>query len=194
MINRRPAFRATALLAGGAFALHELSYALDPATEAAGADHGYLAIAGPLIALALALAAGQFLGHLARARGTGESRRLRAGSPTRIWLAATAALLAVYGVQEATERLLAGGHSGEPGILLGPGAVYALPLALAIGALIAVALRGAEVAIALVARRRPRRRRAASGVARALPGRIHLARRGPIALKLAGRAPPVASV
>ena len=46
MVNRRPAFRATALLAGGAFALHELSYALDPATEAAGADHGYLAIAG----------------------------------------------------------------------------------------------------------------------------------------------------
>lgn len=193
MPTRRPAFRATALLAGGAFALHELSYTLHPGDAAADAAHGYLAVAGPLIALVIAVAAGQFLGHLARARRTGESRLRPGGSRAPLWLAATAALLSVYSVQEATEGLLAGGHSGGLAALLGPRALYAMLLAVAIGAVIVLALRGADVAIALAARRRRARPRPTTLISRPRPRAADVVRRRPIALELAGRGPPHAS-
>ncbi len=194
MLTRRPAFRATALLGAGAFALHELSYSLDPPAGVAGAGHGYLAVVAPLIALAVVVAAGQFLGHLARAVRTGEPHPEPRRSPVRLWLAAAAALLVVYGVQETTEGLLAGGHSADLGILLGSRILWAPILALALGALIALALRGADAAIALAVRRPRREPKTTAGTSRLRPPAIDLARRGPIALKLAGRAPPLASL
>lgn len=198
MISRRPTFRAAALLAAGAFAVHQLSYALDSgaALEGAGRTHGYLALVAPIVALLLALACGQFLARLARAARTGRGAgRSRASSTRRMWAAASAALLAIYLTQEGIERVLAGGHSHEPGAVILPGGLYAVALAFAIGALIALAVRGADVAVAAVAARRRRdAARRPRPMLRARAAFCDLERRDPIAAKLAGRAPPITSV
>ena len=89
-------------------------------------------------------------------------------------------------------KLLAGGHSGGLAALLGPRALYAMLLAVAIGAVIALALRGADVAIALAARRRATPR-PTTLISRPRPRAADVVRRRPIALELAGRGPPHAS-
>src|SRR4051812_50161349 len=65
-VTRAPALRATALLALGGFAVHQVRYALVPDPHGAVA-HGYLAAAPVVLALLLAAALGRTL--LAPSRG-----------------------------------------------------------------------------------------------------------------------------
>src|SRR3954469_2666382 len=123
-VTRAPALRATALLALGGFAVHQARYALVPDAHGAAA-HGYLSVAPVVLALLLAAALARTL--LAPARGARWS-----------WLAAGGALLAVHVVQEASERLIAGGGPVDAGVLL------VVPLCAAAGWLIALALRESE--------------------------------------------------
>ena len=184
----RPSLRASALLAAGSLAVHELRYAAGYGEPAAVGGHGYLAIVAPLVAIALAAACGAWIASVGRAAGP----RARA---SLTWAGATGVVLAVFTVQESLEALTAGGHPG----LLAHGGWLALPLAVGVGGLIALALCGATAAEGTAAdAARPWSPLAAGGapapadftlpsVAPAAPRPRVLARR------LAGRAPPVRS-
>lgn len=198
MRQQRSTLRAGALLAASALALHELRYLIGygDASGRAAADqgHSYLPAAGALVALLLALAGAQLARSLVAAmRGAGEER-----GPTPFWIAwplASIALLGVYCGQELTEGFLTSGHPGGLAALAGHGGAVVVPLSIAFGFVVALALRGARAAIAAVASRRPgalpHPRR---GLALARPAAAPLvAPASVIARNLAGRAPPAAS-
>ncbi|HEU4656191.1 MAG TPA: hypothetical protein VFR97_01635 [Capillimicrobium sp.] len=168
--------RAAALLALAAFAVHEARYLLVPDRHA-DAGHGYLAAVPVVLALLLALAAGRALGSLGRRRAAGRGLT---------WAAASAALVGVHGVQEALERLVAGGGPVDAGLLL------VVPLAVVAGALVAVALRRAERLLdeASAPARAPRPRGAFAVTPAAPTGGLVVAAPTGIARHLAGRAPP----
>lgn len=196
MSDARLALRATAALAVGAFALHQLRYVLgfgDAASQAlATHGHGYLALVMPLIALAVAIAAGQFLAQLAQARTSGEAGG-RAGRFGRVWVAATVVLFATYAGQELLEGAVSAGHPGGIEAVLAGGGWWAFPLAAVIGLLVALVMRGADACLASAARRyhAPARRTPARPP---LLAAVDLPVARPIARNLAGRGPPAASV
>jgi len=182
----RLSLRAGATLAAGSLAVHELRFLVGYGGEDAVAGHGYLAWLAPLVALAMAAAGGVWLARIGRAAG--------APRPALTWLGASATLAATYAVQETVEVLSSSGHPG----LLAHGGWIAAPVALAMGGLVALLLRGAGAAD-----------RAAATAARpwspltltpsappdlTLPAAAPLAPRPRVlARRLAGRAPPVAS-
>ncbi len=196
MSDARLALRATAALAVGAFALHQLRYVLGYGGEASDAlaahGHGYLALVMPLIALVVAVAAGQFLAQLAQARTRGEAGG-RAGRFGRVWIAAAAVLFATYAGQELLEGAASAGHPGGIEAVVGGGGWWALPLAAAVGLLVAIVMRGADACLASAARR-------CHSSVRRIPTRspllaaVDLPVAHPLARNLAGRAPPAASV
>jgi hypothetical protein len=142
-----------ALMGAGTYAVHQLRYALSYDGGAGHADslsgHAYLGALGPVLAGLLLLALAAALGRVAR--GTADSApRLR-----RLWAGASGSLLAVYCAQETVERLLGGGHAGGVPGMFAHGGWVAVPLALAVGLAIALLMRGAAAATALVAARAP---------------------------------------
>jgi hypothetical protein len=184
--------RLAAVIAASALALHELRYMIgfgDHAGEALAArGHAYLPFAGGLAGLLLALAGAQLLLALERARRTAQGER--PPSFARLWLGLAAVLLLVYSGQELLEAALSRGQHLGPAVPFAEGGWSAVPLALAIGALAALLLRGASRAVALVAERvRPRRLRVPPlSVPRpAAPARVPAA---VLARHLASRAPP----
>lgn len=195
MEDGRLALRATAALAVGAFALHQLRYALgygDAAMQTLAAHgHGYLAIVTPLLAVVAAVAAGQFLAQLASARRSGRAGR-DAGRFGRVWMAAAGVLFATYAGQELLEGALSAGHPGGIAAVVGGGGWWALPLALAIGLVVALVMRGADACVARAARRRSLGSRRA--VSQWRPASVDLPALRVLARNLAGRAPPLASV
>ena len=184
--------RSTALITAGALTLHELRYLVGaPAAERTGAGHGYLPLAGLACALVLALAFAQLVVVAARARrtGTGEQPGL---SFSRVWLLCACALAGIFVAQELLEAALA---PGRPGVLAGAfdaGAWVSVPLAVLLGAIVALTLVGARAVVVAAARRgaRPPRRRAR--VRTALPC-AHRPRYPSLASHLSGRAPPPAA-
>src|SRR4051794_38102688 len=168
-VTRAPALRATALLALGGFAVHQVRYALVPDPHGAVA-HGYLAAAPVVLALLLAAALGRTL--LAPSRGARLS-----------WPAAGGSLLALHAVQELSERVIAGGGPIDAGVLL------VVPLCAVAGWLVALALRGSEALAeaSLPVAARPRLVPAAVLLPSA---RRQIAARTGVARHLGGRAPP----
>jgi hypothetical protein len=156
----RPIARATGVLLLGALALHELRYALaynSGAGEAlASHGHGYLEQLLPvLVALSVAFVSGAVLARLAgRVAASGRSESL----PRRALLYA-ALLLTVFCAQELAEGWLAAGRPGGLDALLAHGGWTAIPLALALGAIAALATRGLERVENRLAAARPRQRR-----------------------------------
>ena len=189
--------RRAALSAAGALALHELRYRVgygdDAGAVAAEHGHAYLSWAwGAVVALVVAAACGFVLSLVVEFRRIyGPPPRAQAGGFVRSWLWVSAALAVIYSLQELAEGSLAHGHPvGLEGIA-GHAGWSAYLLALAIGALVALALRGARDAIALAAR--PRTAVALPRPSLLLPRpAVALAppRRAVLALNLAGRAPP----
>jgi hypothetical protein len=180
--------RATALISGAALALHQLRYAFGYGLGSSEAleGHAYLPLAFTVAIGLLALAGMQFVVLVTR------SQRPAAGVPRFrvVWLVMSGALLAIFVGQELLEGALAGGH-GAVG-LLAQGGWSAIPLALGLGAVIALALRGADRALRAAGRSgtpparapvalRPRRTR------RVTP------RASLLSTHLASRAPPVTS-
>jgi hypothetical protein len=111
-----------------------------------------------------------------------------------LWIASACALLAIYCSQELLEGLLSTGHPNGFAALAANGGWSALPLAVGLGLVVALALRGVAAAESLVARRAlrvgstvrpPRARRP-----RPLPDRPL---GSVLARKLARRAPPRAA-
>jgi hypothetical protein len=179
--------RLAAILAVGAFALHQMRYLIAPADLAA-QGHGYMTdLLAPTAALVLAVCLATVI------RGTEGAAPARAALTRRI-ARFSIALLAIYAGQETLEALMATGHPA-PAAMLGGGGWLALPLALGIGALAALlvrALEGLERAIAVahsVERVHPRPP-AVRG--RALPAHGQALLSAPLAFGLARRPPPPA--
>ncbi|HSI79070.1 MAG TPA: hypothetical protein VK919_00320 [Solirubrobacterales bacterium] len=128
------------LLTLGALALHEIRYAL-AAGQAPGAaidraGHGYLELLAPLLAVGAIAALIVSVAAPALLRlspGLGDDAQL-----TERAAAYAAALLAVHLTQELTEGFLEAGHAGIVEAL-GSGGLVVMPLAMALGAIAAVA-------------------------------------------------------
>jgi hypothetical protein len=131
----RLSLRAGAMLAAGSLAVHQLRFLAGFGGDAAVGGHGYLDWPAPLLAIALAAACGVWLARVGRSAGA-QPR------PALTWLGASASLVATYSVQETIEGLTSPGHPG----LLAHGGWVVIPAALAVGALVAATLRGAQAA------------------------------------------------
>jgi hypothetical protein len=188
--------RAGTLIAVGALGVHDLRYLIayggHAGHELSLQGHGYLRLATPLIAGLLVLLAAAFASRLLRAYSHGEGEAAAPPSTRRLWLSASAILISVYTCQEWIEGQFAAGHPGGIGAAFAHGGWVAVPLALAIGLVIALVLRGAAAAVAIVVHRRARIR-----VAPARPLLATVIRSvwlpvsdGPLSRRLAPRAPP----
>lgn len=188
--------RAAALMPAAVLTVHQLRYQLafgghaDSALATQG--HAYLGPLAPLAAMLVAIGAGVFIAGLARARRDGEAGE--GGRPLLlVWLLAAGALLGIYTAQELAEGMLATGHPGGLEGVFGHGGLWAAPLSLALGAVVALALRAAAAAERWVAalaseeapptEARPRRSRR--------PAAVFMPAPAPLALAAAGRAPPL---
>jgi hypothetical protein len=198
MRDQRSRLRAGALIAASALALHELRYLVgygDRAGQAiAEQGHSYLPVAGALAALMIALAGVQMAASLSGLL-RGPSLRRPRPSLALTWAASAVALLCVYAGQELTEGMLSRGHPTGLAAVFGHGGLVAVPLAIALGLLVALVLRGARAVLGAAAERPaaavPRQRRLAA-VIRLAAGPL-LAPTSPLAANLAGRAPPTSS-
>lgn len=189
--------RAGALIAVGALGVHDLRYLLayhgHASQELAVQGHAYLRLATPAIAGLLVLAAAAFAARVMRAYASGDGERRLLPSTPRLWALASALLIGVYSTQEWMEGLLSEGHAGGIGAPFSHGGWLALPLALLIGFLIALALRGAATAIAAAAARGRARLRplAPAQLPSPVAHSVWLAPSlGALARRLAPRAPP----
>jgi hypothetical protein len=165
--------RRASLLALAALALHQLRYSLAYGGDAGAAlerqGHSYLGDLGAIVvAFAVSLALARLLAAtLGRLRPEPAARAL-----PRAALAFAAALLAIFATQELSEGALSAGHPGGLAAVLANGGWLALPLAAALGLLVAIAdrlLAGAERRLA-EASPRPRLGRARPPVTAAPAG------------------------
>jgi hypothetical protein len=199
-----PALRGAALMPAAALLVHQLRYELaygGDASRALGAQgHAYLSSLTPWLVLLAALALGASLGALGQrwARGDAGPRDGGIGAPRhaglRIWLLATLGLFAIYAGQELLEGAFAAGHASGLAAVLGGGGWWALPAALAVGGLLALALRAGAVASEALAELVPLRLTLRAALGRAVrllrPVAPALATPAPLARAAAGRAPP----
>jgi hypothetical protein len=187
--------RAVALLASGAFTLHQVRFVLGYGSHASEAlklqGHSYFPLVEALIAVLLASALIFFLRALIGAR---RGRRMEAPWPSfgRLWTFSAGALVAVYTLQEGFEGEFSARHpSGLAGVY-GHGGWTSIPLAIAIGALVALLLKGAQCAIELSRERIPSPRlRPHRSEWPSLPDRFP--EPGALSRKLAPRGPPLTS-
>jgi hypothetical protein len=190
MTRRGQSLRLSALLSSGAVGVHELRYLLaygDRAgQELAHQGHGYMTVVVPLIALAFT----GFLAHVVwcLVAGRPTQRQWRRGSLTLIF---ASALLAVYTGQELLEGQLAAGHAGGLSGVFGSGGWVALPLCLLVAAVLACFVgRVDELTGAGVVRAGVTALRVQPDAATLIAGRALPCVPSPLAVHLAGRAPP----
>jgi hypothetical protein len=160
-------------------------------SELATTGHSYLNSLTPWLVLVFALGLGAFLGRLARAWRSGEAEGPQRRGVVGVWLAATVSLVLIYAGQEFLEGLFATGHPAGLVGIFGDGGLWALPVAAAVGGVLALLVRGERAALALAARlgrSRPRTRHTSVPVhSSAAPALIPPS---PLAVCSAGRAPP----
>jgi hypothetical protein len=187
MLRRRHASDQAALLAASALGLHSLRYLLAPVTAPVGQvnRHAYLSWLGPIVAAGLAAVLGGFLARMARARTDHQRARLSTRAAT---LAAAGTLLAVFVAQESLESLLSGSGLSALAVAMGGGGWVIVPLALGLGAMIALLTRPGAILPPVSPTPRPRPRR--TPAAWITPGPLFVVRRRPLGRHLAGRAPP----
>jgi len=181
--------RLAAILAFGAFALHQLRYLAVSSAELTQPTHGYVTDLLPLLGVLILAAA---LATLVRATESASPERAPLGR--RIAVFATA-LLAIYIGQESIEGLTTGGHPFGAADTIADGDWLAVPLALALGALAAVlarALEAVEHAIAVVHAERPLQPRPSRIRGHAVAARALRLASSPLAFGLARRPPPPA--
>lgn len=190
-----PRWRVAVLVALGAWVVHQLRYALAAGDHAAHSHehaHEYLTLAGPLLVWCVAIASASWVLSLGRTDPRRPPSNAPAPSRRGVWLRASAALIAIYSLQETLEGLLVPGHSNALLGVFGHGGWIALPLSLAVAGAITLALRTARAAREAVTRaRRVALTVLIAQAPVALAPRIELARSSHVlATKLAGRAPP----
>lgn len=190
-----PKLRALSLVAAGSVFVHELRYVAAYGGSASQAlaeqGHTYTPLLEALVALLLLVAIVRFAISLSSARN-GAVRERSPRTFVRLWAGATAALVAVYTLQEGFEGAFAPGHpSGVIGVF-GHGGWTALLFSVVVGAAIAALTRVAHQAIELVAAgavarcQRPTPARLSwTGLPSATGRRLEV-----LPYHLAGRAPP----
>jgi len=168
------ALRTGAVLALGAFGVHQLRYLAGLGHGAGGSEHSYLNIVLPfLVVLTASSAVGATAAALTSRSATGRS----AG-----WAFCTAALLVIFCAQETAEGLAPFAHGGWT----------AVPIATVIGRVVSLLLsvfRSVERRLVTSRRRIPR---APSTLGRARPCDGRALAREPLAFGLARRPPPLA--
>jgi hypothetical protein len=170
----------------GALAVHKLRYVLGTRHEDEHV-HAYLPWAVLIACALVALVLAEFAARAVVAARRGGPK---APPPAGIrWLAVSGLLLAIFSAQEVAEQALTHGHVEFAHSVLADGGWTALPVALAIGAVIALLLRGARALLALVTRRRSTPRRPPEPSGRRLSPRLRPLVPA-IACNLAGRGPP----
>lgn len=178
--------RAAAVVLTGELIVHQLRYLLVPSSQEA---HGYL----PLLALAsvvtLAVGGGQLAAVLERARRTGRCDRVELGF-VPAWALVAGGVLVLFWAQETVEALLLGAALAAPLAPVAAGGWVAVPLAVVLAALLALALTGARAAVRAAAQRARAGRERGRIHRRRLPQSATLTSFSPLALNLAGRAPP----
>jgi hypothetical protein len=172
--------------------VHQLRFMLafghDAGQHLAQGGHAYLGFVLPFVGVALALACAHFALLIAR---SGRNRRVPAPPGFgATWAAASATLLLAYATQEGVEGTLALGHPAGIAGIFGAGGWIAIPLSVVVGAVVALLLRGATLALARVAAAPPRAGRQPAR-RRRLPLRPELSPADPLACQLSGRAPPL---
>jgi hypothetical protein len=216
-----PRLRAAALMPAAVLTVHQLRFLLafggGSGAELEKEGHQYLSALAAPIAMSVAIVVGLFFARLAAAwaegdaeegrmprrqagQGGGPAARGRVGGERaaarrflRLALLIGAALLALYSCQELLEGVLSSGHPEGFGGVFGDGGWWAVPLSLACGLVVAVALRGARAAIRWAAARHrgpTTSHRRLAPVSR--PRRLALPRPVPLAGAAAGRSPPLA--
>jgi hypothetical protein len=197
-----PAMRGAALTPAAALGVHQLRYELafgaDAPRALAEQGHAYLSSLTPWIVLLASLALGASLGALAArwGRGSAAAGGVRRTAGVRVWLLASTGLFSIFAGQELLEGMFAGGHAAGVAAVLGGGGWWALPAALAVGGLLALALRAGAVVEQALAGLEPLRLRLRALRPRArvaLPIAPLRAPLVPLASAAAGRAPPPAS-
>ncbi|HEY0416165.1 MAG TPA: hypothetical protein VGC78_07240 [Gaiellaceae bacterium] len=175
-----------------AIAVHQLRYwlAYGPRANAelAAQGHSYLHSLLPWAIFALAAGGGLFLRRIALAAGTGRPAPGRRRPAAFLWIGTWGTLVALYVVQETLEALLATGHPGGAGGVVGHGGWWAVPAAAAVAAAVTALLvaGGALVRVATESRRVDYPAFEAVAVPAGLaPVVVH-----PLARRNAGRAPP----
>jgi hypothetical protein len=176
--------RAGVLVLGGAMAVHELRYLLS-ARQPDEHVHAYMGPLVPIVCALLVLAAVELVARIAlRRRRTPE---VLAAAGVR-WLAISSLLFGIFAVQETAELLLAHGRLELADSLVVHGSWLAAPLSFAVGAAVALVLRGARALLSGERRGRPAARRRVAAARR--PHAPRTPRVPVIARHLASRAPP----
>jgi hypothetical protein len=185
-----------AVLPPAAFAVHELRYLLafggGAGAELQRSGHSYLHSVVPWLVALLALLAGWFLRALGRAF-SGERSVVRYSlSFAGLWMACSAALIAIFVSQEFLEGLFATGHPAGLAGIFGYGGWWAVPAAACVGIVLAALFHGARWVLNEVvercARSRPPVRRRRALVLR--PQDALAPRLAPLADGGSGRGPP----
>jgi hypothetical protein len=133
------AVRPATLVAGGVFAVHELSYLAGFGADASGTLQGHSHLAALLPALAALVA----LMLVATVEGGVAGTRRRVAPVSRA-IAYGGAILALFCVQEAAEGVLAGADPVRIAGVLVAGALVAAPLSLALGFVAWLAVRALD--------------------------------------------------
>ena len=184
--------RLAAILAVGAFALHQLRYllAFGPSSPAGLGQHGHgymTELLAPLAVLILAAGVATLI------RGTEGASPTGAPLGRRVAIFAVV-LYAIYVGQESLEAILSAGDTAGLASVVAGGGWIALPLALGIGGVATVlagALEAVERAIAVAHSERNIRSRAPAVQGRPLPARGLRLPSAPLAFGLARRPPPL---
>jgi hypothetical protein len=166
------ALRTSALIALGAFVVHQLRYLAGGGAAAVGPQHSYL---GDVLPLLLVLAVSSALGATAVALTTGSATRRSAS-----WAFCATALLLIFGVQETAEGLAPFAHGGW----------IAAPIAIVVGRAVSMLLALFRSVEQRLTASRPRRR-APAVVGQPRPCRARVLARDPLAFGLARRPPPL---
>jgi hypothetical protein len=187
--------RAVALISVGALVVHQLRFVLGYGRNAREAlalqGHSYMPLAEALVVIFLVFAGLLFIRSLILAR-RGSPVASGGVSFSRLWAYASAALVAVYMLQEGFEGEFSAGHPAGLVGIFGQGGWTAVPLATAVGTLIALLLVGARRAIAIVSSRvRPALRRPEHARWHRLP--TGFPELDALSQNLAARGPPLAS-
>src|SRR5215207_1386526 len=142
----RDELRIAAVFLAALLCVHQLRYALayggDAGTALAQHGHGYLAWVTPAVAALGALAAARVIVRGAAGAPAAETLAARR---SRAWPRAACALLALYVGQELIEGAFATGHPDWWAGGFGGGGWLAVPLSLALGGAVVLALRLSDV-------------------------------------------------
>jgi hypothetical protein len=189
--------RGAALMPAAALAVHQLRYKLafgaGSSDALAAQGHAYLGQLVPWIMLLAALSLGATLGRLAQRWASGAGARRGRLGLVGVWLTVTLALLAIYAGQELLEGMFASGHLAGLAAVFGAGGWWAVPAALLVGGVLALALRGVALAEDAIGSARLSLRLGRLRASAALTRPTMLLARARVALlagSAAGRAPP----